>query len=454
MNIRNILITLCLLAVFPVTVSAKVLSVLPGGSIQEKIDEAEDNDFIAIFGGTYAEDITIDGKVIRLVEVKGQDVKLSGNVTFKNITNPPPFEGFEMTIENKNLTIESITGEMVLSDLTVMSTIVVNNADSLIIKDSNLRNVDVNEQGSVSIKDCNLAYIHQSGSNLNVINCQMTGNFESSRGDYKTIIFRTTMDHGSFWGKYVWIGYSKFRYVYSNYNSTEARFVFIGNEVDRRNQEGYGVRINNDCKFLVANNYIHDIRWNRDWNEEIGIWVDSANGQGIIQNNLISMNFGGDTHRNDSNGIYINGTSKIKIRNNLFWGCMFEITAPFGVITEGNMIMNRGGHYAGLQTRFGITGVEMPVINDDPLFGDTVYQLQEGSPLINAGSVNPLYNDRDGTRNDVGPSGGVWYDPEGWTTEKPVVISFDLSSDSVLEGIDTEITISGGRAVSSSSSEE
>ena len=49
MNIRNILITLCLLAVFPLTVSAKVLTVLPGKSIQEKIDEAEDNDFELIF---------------------------------------------------------------------------------------------------------------------------------------------------------------------------------------------------------------------------------------------------------------------------------------------------------------------------------------------------------------------------------------------------------------------
>ena len=258
---RNILITMCLLAVLDLSVYAKVIAVLPGNSIQEKIDEAVDDDYVAIFGGTYAEDITIDGKVIRLVEVKDQDVTLTGNVTFKNITNPPPFEGFEMPIENKNLTIESITGEMVLSDLTLGSTIVVNNADSLIIKDSNLRNVDVNEKGSVNIKDCNLSYIHQSGSNLNVINCQMTGNYESSRGNYKTIIFRTTMVHGSFNGKYVWIGYSKFRWVYSNYNSTEARFVFIGNEVDQRDEEaGYGVRINNDCKFLVANNHIHNIK--------------------------------------------------------------------------------------------------------------------------------------------------------------------------------------------------
>ena len=141
MNIRNTLIILCLLTVFPLTVSAKVLPVLPGESIQEKIDEAEDNDFVAIFGGTYAEDITIDGKVIRLVEVKGQDVKLSGNVTFKNLTNPPPFEGFELTGDGKTLYVQNITGEMIVNQLSSNGNVRIEVGEgSVTIKDSNLKN--------------------------------------------------------------------------------------------------------------------------------------------------------------------------------------------------------------------------------------------------------------------------------------------------------------------------
>ena len=85
----------------------------------------------------------------------------------------------------------------------------------------------------------------------------------------------------------------------------------------------------------------------------------------------------------------------------------------------------------------------------DPIFvDDNPRTLAPSSPLINTGTLDPRYNDRDGTRNDIGPSGGSWYDPEGWTTEKPVVISFDLLPDSVLEGVDTEVTIEGVRAVS------
>ena len=115
MNIRNILITLCLLAAFPLTVSAKVLTVLPGKSIQEKIDEAEDNDFVAIFGGTYNENLTIDNKVVRLVEVKGQEVTISGNVTFQNCSVLPPLEG--IAFSDGTLRFDGNEGDLVLRNI-------------------------------------------------------------------------------------------------------------------------------------------------------------------------------------------------------------------------------------------------------------------------------------------------------------------------------------------------
>ena len=80
------------------------------------------------------------------------------------------------------------------------------------------------------------------------------------------------------------------------------------------------------------------------------------------------------------------------------------------------------------------------------------WSLAEGSDMIDAGTENPLYNDRDGTRNDIGPSGGTYYDPEGWTTEKPVVLSFDLSPELTLEGVDSEVTIDTIKSVTATGS--
>ena len=85
----------------------------------------------------------------------------------------------------------------------------------------------------------------------------------------------------------------------------------------------------------------------------------------------------------------------------------------------------------------------------NPLFvnGDP-YQLDDGSPCLDAGTEDPRYNDRDGSRNDIGPSGGAWYDPDGWTTENPVVISFELSKDQILEGDATPLLLQEGLGVS------
>lgn len=55
--------------------NAATLAVLPGESIQAQIDAASEGDIVAVFGGTYSENITIN-KAIRLVEVSGQDVTI------------------------------------------------------------------------------------------------------------------------------------------------------------------------------------------------------------------------------------------------------------------------------------------------------------------------------------------------------------------------------------------
>ena len=89
-------------------IQAETLAVLAGGSIQEKIDLAVDGDIVAIFGGTYNQDLTIT-KRIRLVEVNGQEVILAGNITFSGIADCPPFGGFTVG-SNGNKDIEIVEG--------------------------------------------------------------------------------------------------------------------------------------------------------------------------------------------------------------------------------------------------------------------------------------------------------------------------------------------------------
>jgi hypothetical protein len=145
-------------------------------------------------------------------------------------------------------------------------------------------------------------------------------------------------------------------------------------------------------------------------------------------------------------GIYVRDFTQATITNNIVVGARFGISAPFGVVAKNNLYWASPWGGSLLEAN-GV--IAEGTLYMDPLFvANEAPKLQPTSPCINAGTADPRYNDRDGTRNDIGPSGGAWFDPDGWTTENPVVISFDLSPDQVLEGVDTEVILSEGQAVS------
>ena len=65
--------------------------------------------------------------------------------------------------------------------------------------------------------------------------------------------------------------------------------------------------------------------------------------------------------------------------------------------------------------------VNLDGINADPkVNGDG--SLQSTSPCIDKGPPGAQYNDHDGSRNDIGGSGGHGYLPDGRTTNKPIVL--------------------------------
>lgn len=424
-------------------VNAATLAVLPGESIQAKIDAATDGDIVAVFGGVYSEDLTID-KAIRLVEVSGEEVTIQGQITFTGITDAPPFEGFTVGSGGKHIIVTDTTGLLIRAiDHTAGDQLIINGtSDSTRIADSALNNFDP-DAGVVELVGSSVAgRLEQNGGSLHTTNVTVGGNFDTGLSSARTIAFRTTVAGDCNWrGNRSWFGYSKAR-SFNFVDASNAKVVVVGSEIDRVNEQEDGIRLEGSSnKFFVSNTIIKGVR--AYLFDDNCIQVVGSGNSAIISNNYLANQYYSGSYSGDDHILRVSGTTDVLFINNICSTVRDGIAyAPFGVTVLNNHSVNgRTGTVGGV--------VASNTTSGDPGFVDgDPYQLGAGSPCIDTGTEDPRYNDRDGSRNDIGPSGGAWYDPDGWTTENPVVISFDLSHDQILEGDTSPVLLQEGLGVS------
>ena len=391
-------------------IQAETLAVLAGGSIQAKIDLAVDGDIVAIFGGTYNEDLTIT-KRIRLVEINGQDVIITGAVTFTSVADCPPFEGFTVGSNgNKNIVVNDCTGLVISGiDHTAGDAIEVNDSD-VKITDSSLKNFRHND-GITALSSSSLTgQIDQNGGELNVSDVTVAGDFNTVDNAAKTVAFRTTVTGDCNWrSKLSWFGYGKAKGF--KFEGSNAKFVFVGSEIDRLDNDGSGIILTGSKnRILVCNSVVKRVVEYGAFSTNIKIY--GADNVIRIFNNYLqkSQDTRWRANREAFNIWAEAGVTNLEIFNNL---CSNNnagmVKASFGSAVKNNHGINGGGNAstAGGSSAQNTTTGDPLLVDGDP------YKLAEGSPLIDAGTEDPRYNDRDGTRNNIGPSGGSWYDPEG-----------------------------------------
>jgi uncharacterized Zn-binding protein involved in type VI secretion len=339
------------------TAHAATHAVLPGTSIQTKINLAVAGDIVAIFGGTYNEDITIN-KAIRLVEVNGQQVTLNGHVTFSGVTDCPPFDGFTVGSSGRGIWVANTTG-FVLRNLDARngSGISVDGTSSMKISDCRLSNVTVNGASSMTISDCELASLTAGGTDLEISNSSLSGsinhaagilaatkitvggNFDSQTSAQKTVAFRTTVSGDAYLrSKRAWVGYSQARSINFT-DANAAKLVVVGCLVDRQGAEANGIYCNvSNSQIQLVNNRIIRVGYNWTGDAKNGIDLRGGGNKAFISSNYCQLSYyGSDRDGVRGDGIYVRDFSDATIINNIVVGAKFGISAPFGAVAKNNL---------------------------------------------------------------------------------------------------------------------
>jgi parallel beta-helix repeat protein len=183
---------------------------------------------------------------------------------------------------------------------------------------------------------------------------------------------------------------------------------------------------------LIANNLIHS-------NSGAGLyfaWAASTGAQ--VLNNTVADN--------TDDGIWCYNGANVTIKNNIFTRNSAGITASHGAVPLISFNDVWGNRWLNYNPQSGGLAAAGPGdISVDPRFDTAAsppYLLQAVSPCINAGDPNPLYNDRDGTRNDQGAFGG----PSGMQAGLGSIVTTGFLFNNIGKIPTSEITRTGARA--------
>ena len=243
-----------------------------------------------------------------------------------------------------------------------------------------------------------------------------------------------------------------------NYLKLTDSGIITGNEFDGDTQffsqvpvgGGIGIDINSgNSEVIINNNKIHDYYLSSSStisNTCIGISVQGSAKVDIL-NNLIwdcFDNAGSGIENNSCIGVFVKSSIDVRIMANIFWNCFVRnqsgghsgtaggvsIVAPIGVVIQNNLYWK---NHVDSNTNIKGGAVRIGAVFEDPKL-NADHTLKSDSPAINAGPPDPQYNDRDGSRNDIGMFGGHNFIPDGRTTNKPIVLGLDVAPIAVPTG--------------------
>lgn len=366
--------------------------VFPFNTIQEAMVSATSGDTIVVVGGEYAGPLLMkDGVFLRgagalVTNIRGASEDptitfnsiLAGEISGFTIFGPTDLPDISpiMTVISSSPRITNNRFEKTIFDL--LPAIEITNQSAPIIDHNAIIESGINSANSSPIIEYNYIEGSEVGSAalglFNLSNAIVTNNEIISGQGERPAIFIENVTNSS----------------------------VINNKILCGKNGGDCIIVDGTVKIDIFNNLIEDILDNAN-----GIVIRNST-EVVLANNIINTgNIGLDED-----------FSEMRAYNNIITGAAnYGITASAASVIDYNDVWNNTNNY------YLITKGEHD-ISEDPIFIDLEnhdYRLGAGSPAIDAGQPGIEYNDRDGTRNDMGIFGGPHADTTGIFQAGPVL---------------------------------
>jgi hypothetical protein len=408
--------------------------VTPGQSVQAAINGANSGDEIVIHQGTYSEDLSANGKGLTIRGNAGDQVEID-SLSFQNPAHAMIISNLrimgDLNATKENLSIE---GSVIWGNL---------HYDSAGQANRSLKLGNATVDGNLTANKANLTI------KKSTINGNLSAPFrtDDASNELSAIVLQSTIGQKlTCRAAKSWVLYNEVRHSYF-----EGTVQIVGNHFNGNSLKGIGIDVNgSQTHAKIRNNRIHGFSTNSQGNIQdvcIGIRIIGTASADVL-NNLIYNCYdagGAGTENRVGMGIYVESTSGTTILGNALWACYVRdglnqsiagnrlVWAPYskGVFrhnflwrksTQQGTIFHGGGVESvdNLSELSGNANVFVSISQED-------FTPHASSALINAGPPDPQYNDRDGTRNDIGMFGGHNFFPNGKTTDKPIVIGLDVA---------------------------
>ena len=412
----------------------------PGQSIQSAINASSAGDVIYVNEGFYPENLVIDNKAI---EIRGQGASKPRvyNLTLKNVPTTVRISNLSVTeTDTQILSVENV-GIAVLDGIKTKAGDLKVDSSNVRISQSDLaRDLDAN-RSVVLLKDSNVTNdLNAHQSDLRLLRSRVTQdvNMNDSQNHLgaatQCVVLQSTIGEKlTTKAAQSFVCYNTIRYAYF-----EGKVDITGNTFDGRDLALVGIDLNGSSTSpSIHNNLIIGMGQAASGTlteKIIGIRIDGGSKAEITNNVIWDLR---DTKVQGTNincgmGIFVKVDTGTTIKGNIIFRCADATTNKTGgnrlVHAPASVNLSYNCLYEGTPVSGGVTNVSGINTNPNvtsPNGGD--FTLQSNSPCINVGPPDARYNDRDGTRNDIGMFGGHNFIPNGKTTDKPIVIGLDVA---------------------------